>query len=163
MNLIDRIKRNTVILKFLLVTIVILDIGVKTANADSVNCISDKDKIEILLKEYDTLRAEMLQRFDNRFQFIVIIGAIGAYAFLKGKKLPWNQVLIVIFASVSVIVIWFWIGYIAATQSRRISEIEKQVNKLAGQELMQWESYQIDNGIFHKIYKWPAPKDCASE
>ena len=116
-------------------------------------CMTKQEKIQVLMKEYETLRSEMIQRFNSRFQFIMIIGAISGYSFFEIENNSYHKILVLIIAMISVIAIWFWIGYLTAEQSWRISDIEKQVNELAGQKLLRWETYQIDNGIFHKIYR----------
>ena len=115
------------------------------------NYLTNQEKIQVLLKEYDTLRAEMLQRFTQRFQFIMIIGVICGYAFFKEDS---HQALIAKIALILVIIVWYWIGYLVATYSWRIAKIEKHVNKLAGEKLLQWETFQNKNGIFHVFYKW---------
>ena len=45
------------------------------------------EKINILLKEYDTLRTEILQRISNRFAFLGLFGAIGAFGLFKASEI----------------------------------------------------------------------------
>ena len=114
---------------------------------------TDSEKIQILLKEYETLRTEMIQRFNHRFQFLTIIGAVGAFIFFKADKISYLGVLAVAIAFISVLLVWVWIGNVIARCSKRVSEIEKQVNSLAEEELLRWETQQIQGGLFHRIYK----------
>ena len=53
---------------------------------------NEKDKIEILLKEYETLRSEILQRTGHRFAFLGLMGALGGYSFFIGKDLSAYQI-----------------------------------------------------------------------
>ena len=47
----------------------------------------EKDKIQLLLKEYDTLCSEIIKRIDHRFAFLGLGGAVGGYAFFVAKDL----------------------------------------------------------------------------
>jgi hypothetical protein len=114
---------------------------------------TETEKIQILLKEYETLRAEVVQRFNHRFHFLTIIGGLGAFIFFKADKISYLQISAVVLAAISVIVVWFWIGDVIARCSRRISELERKINEIAGEDLLMWETIQLDQGIFHKIHK----------
>lgn len=104
---------------------------------------SDKEKIMILFKEYDTLRAEVISRSSGGYQVIAIFGGLFAALLAWGATHPpiavfWAAVLTlavgVIFAAFTV----FRDIYVIA---RRLAEIEKTINHLAGdQQLLIWES-----------------------
>jgi len=71
---------------------------------------SDKIKIDILMKEYETLRTELLQRINQRFACIGLTGAVVAYGFFKVERHTFTSVLIVIIAISILGVIWFHFG-----------------------------------------------------
>jgi hypothetical protein len=97
------------------------------------------DHVEILFKEYDTLRSEAISRRSEGFQFALIGGAGFAWftAHTDGKKL-W-------FGLVALAIVYGWIIFCAIRDltflSLRIGEIERQINKLSGANLLKWESY----------------------
>ena len=125
----------------------------QTVKIEKAKQITVSEKVQILLKEYETLRVEMIQRFNHRFNFLTIIGAVGAFVFFKTEKISYLQVSAFVATTISILIVWFWIGHVIARCSRRVSEIEKKVNELAGEDLLLWETVQIDHGVFHKIYK----------
>lgn len=100
----------------------------------------DNDKkIEILLKEYDTLRAEIIARATGGYAFWGFAAAAVAWAFSKEAPTGWKIVvscvgLILAFA-VMTAVNWSNI----ARAATRVGEIERRVNELADEELLQWE------------------------
>jgi len=55
---------------------------------------SDKLKIDILIKEYEILRTELLQRINQRFACIGLIGAVATYGFFKVERYTIASVLI---------------------------------------------------------------------
>ncbi|MBZ5711470.1 hypothetical protein [Nannocystis pusilla] len=48
---------------------------------------TDQERIQVLFKEYDTLRAEILQRISNRLQCVAFTGALGGVAMFSEKPL----------------------------------------------------------------------------
>lgn len=121
--------------------------------------ISNSEKIAILLKEYDTLRAEAVVRVGGVNQSVSI--GVAAYALIVSAVLSestpkaqgwcswWaapqsaiNWWLIgLLFVPLPVVLIWFaWAG---ARDSKilsiRVQQIENQINTLAGEKLLCWE------------------------
>jgi hypothetical protein len=108
-----------------------------------------KDKIAVLMKEYDTLRAEMLARINTRFG---IIGALIAFsAFWFGRATPPSLLktfLIAIPCYCIIIGLWIWIGVLMEMLSAGIKRIEERINDLVNGEespggdyrWLQWES-----------------------
>lgn len=98
-----------------------------------------KDRITTLLKEYDTLRAEALGRINHRWQMLGLIGAIVAFVSAKDNLLSWG--FIPVYAMVLLLlVLWVRTGFHLSALSGRIEEIEKKVNEIAGETLLEWES-----------------------
>lgn len=113
---------------------------------------SDKVKIDILMKEYETLRSEILHRINCRFAFLGLFGAVAAYVFFKVDKYTIFKVLIPV-ASIFVLgAIWFHLGRLIQECSSRISEIEQQINSLVGDELLVWETRR-QSKVFHRVHR----------
>jgi hypothetical protein len=98
-----------------------------------------KDRITTLLKEYDTLRAESLGRINHRWQMLGLIGAIVAFVSAKDHLLSWGFV--PVYAMVLLLLfLWVRSGFHLSALAARIEEIEKKVNDIAGETLLEWES-----------------------
>jgi hypothetical protein len=97
-----------------------------------------KDKIQILLAEYNTLRSEIITRGGTGFQIIAI--AAGLLALLLQRQIDTRFVIgcIVLVAGTAAFT-WIITGNIGKL-SRRITEIEKDINKRAGETLLSWET-----------------------
>ncbi len=119
----------------------------------------DYQKIEILLKEYDSLRTEMHQRFSHRFQFVTIFGALGAFALFTKDSFGVFQIVLLTITAVALFVVWFWLGDLIAGASRRIAQIEQEINSLANATLLSWETAQVKGGLLH----WLHPKPFVSQ
>lgn len=118
------------------------------------NPVSDDDKlkIQILLKEYDTLRAEILARTDNRFGLLTVFtGIVGAMAAFN-NELGREVFGFIAATAVLMLVIWFWLDYLIGCCSERLKAIEESVNKIAGDELLEWES-RHSPGVFWTFVK----------
>ena len=102
-------------------------------------------KINILLKEYDTLRAEMLQRINARF---AIVGLLGALLVLLISKWGWQPagwpldvrwLVGVLGASILAGIFWRF-GTLIRKLAAQVSQVEQRVNKLAQEDLLTWET-----------------------
>jgi len=113
---------------------------------------SDKLKIDILVKEYEILRTEMLQRINQRFTCIGLTGAVVAYGFFRLERYTITSVLILIVAISILGAIWFHFGRRIHQLSLRITEIEQRINCLVGDELLVWETRRR-NKFFHWIHR----------
>lgn len=113
----------------------------------------EKDKVNILLKEYDTLRAEILQRIGHRFAFLSLFGAVGGYTFFVAKDLSQYQTVVLIISALSLFGVWLQLGNLIARCSIRIADIEKTINSKAGEPLLKWEHEKLGSKVFHKVHK----------
>lgn len=111
------------------------------------------DKVKILLKEYDTLRAEILQRIGHRFAFLGLTGALGIYAFFAAKELTIYQTAVLTISALALFGVWFQLGNLIARCSKRIAEIEKAVNSIVGEDLLKWEHEKRGSKVFHKVHR----------
>jgi hypothetical protein len=97
------------------------------------------DHIEILFKEYDTLRAEIISRQSGGFQLVIIGGAVFAWfgGHATGQKLWIGVAALVIVSCFLVFRAVQDINLIA----KRIGKIEEEINHIAGANLLKWESH----------------------
>ena len=107
----------------------------------------DKYKIDILLKEYETLRQEILSRANNRFLMLGMVGAFLGYVLLTDNPILrihiWGismRAFILVIGVIGLLAIWLLFGYFVGTAAKRISVIERKINQLAGEELLEWET-----------------------
>jgi hypothetical protein len=102
--------------------------------------LDSKSKIDILLKEYEALRGEILNRINNRWAITgYVIAAVALMASLS--ELPGVQVLTIASGSVGALVVLWWGSWCLTRRfGLRIAEIEHQINHLAGEVLLVWET-----------------------
>jgi hypothetical protein len=112
--------------------------------------------IEILLKEYDSLRAEVLERIKIAFSHLGYFGAVVAFAFPATDKLcEYERILaqgLAVFgafllAYISVIN-WFWVSRLASHLKQLEEKINNESISQGGSALLTWE------GIVRKISRW---------
>jgi fatty acid desaturase len=129
-----------------------------------------KDKIHILLQEYNALRSEMLQRINAMMQWIVVGAAatIGLITLIWGNRTdPQLRFLVIL-----LVVVWclIFLGLIFLIRdrnklSRRIRELEKDINHRAGETLLVWETRwgRSATGLRQPWKPLPPPPDNPSE
>ncbi|HKC62849.1 MAG TPA: hypothetical protein VKB86_04395 [Pyrinomonadaceae bacterium] len=100
--------------------------------------LSDKDQIQILLHEYGTLRTEVIHRSNNLYQLLTVGGVL--FVWLMGHPID-RRFWITLGLAVPLLCSGFWvIRRYTNKLSKRLREIEKRVNSLAGVELLVWET-----------------------
>lgn len=104
-----------------------------------------KLKIEILLKEYDTLRAEIFHRINARFAVVGLMGGLLAFLLsqdgLHSGSFPGTVRWIACAGGgLTIIVLWLRLGVLINKIGSHIKSIERRINELVGEELMTWES-----------------------
>lgn len=117
-----------------------------TDPSDQPSDLDAKAKIDILLKEYDTLRTEILQRINSRFAIVGLLGALLAFVLSKFEWQPENLLLdlrwpITVCGLALLLGTWWRFGIIIRGLAARVRSIETRVNKLAGEELLSWETH----------------------
>jgi hypothetical protein len=98
----------------------------------------DKLKITVLLKEYDTLRQEVVGRISSRFGLVGFGSALGIYL-ISQQPTVGRLVIVALWAAVMAI-LWWRTGLLIHRCSLRLREIERLVNALARDQLLVWES-----------------------
>jgi uncharacterized membrane protein (DUF485 family) len=103
--------------------------------------------IDIVLHEYDSLRAEIVSRMDARFQ---LIGFLAIVATLLGTTDISNvsRRLLIIAALILFISVWLLFGFYIKRCAKRLREIEAEVNKKLGDDVLVWESRRLPRGRF---------------
>jgi hypothetical protein len=103
--------------------------------------ITTKDKIDILFKEYDTLRAEILNRTNNLFTLMAIGGGVLTLLLSFKNELRLWLPLLLFFGLIFGFIAWINDRNIRRI-ARRLMQIENQVNHLAGgdEPLLEWET-----------------------
>ena len=111
-------------------------------------------QIDILLKEYDTLRAEACVRINFRFAFLGLICGTITLA-LAGDKDGSREWLFCLTVALSAI--WFYIGQLLNRIRSGIQRVEREINTLAGARLLTWESEASSRllGRVHNFLKAP--------
>ena len=101
---------------------------------------SDKSlAVEVLLREYGTLRDEILSRVRARFELLGFIVAISAFLGSKDVGIPWRIVFVAV-GAVLALAVWTWLANNIKACATRIREIEAKVNLLMGDSLLEWET-----------------------
>jgi hypothetical protein len=102
------------------------------------NTIGEKERIQILLAEYNSLRSEILARTTSVYQ-VAAISALAAIWLLQqqiGKRLLVGGTLAVIGLSIC--------AWVLARDSMRaalrVQELEKEINRRAGEHLLVWDN-----------------------
>jgi hypothetical protein len=113
------------------------------------------DGIDVLFKEYDTLRAESISRANNGFQVIgvgVALGAtlltwIGSHGLDRTFWLSFGVFIFFVCGSLFVITRdTAWVAF-------RLRQLESEINNIAGGELLKWETHyggSLHGWIFRK-------------
>lgn len=100
------------------------------------------DHIEILFKEYDTLRTEIIALTGYMYQVIgygaAVSGALIAWGAGKGFESKFWFLVIVFWGLV--VLLWLLLHVAIARITEHLREVEADVNRRAGAELLKWES-----------------------
>ena len=97
---------------------------------------------DILLDEYKTLRAEVIERVKTAFSHLAYFGAVVAFAFkgTEGSLVSQSTVFWLAFSGAAIllyisVINWFWVGRIA----NHLQVIEGRLESLNGQKTLTWE------------------------
>jgi hypothetical protein len=108
------------------------------------------DSIEILLKEYDTLRQEIIATISSRSSILSFgVGTIGvlltagmATGSLSGGSLVAGLILILLVPAMTNFILFMWLGEYERMQraGRFLAELEGKINKETQPNLLTWET-----------------------
>jgi hypothetical protein len=98
--------------------------------------------VEILMKEYDSLRSEVIERVKTAFSHLAYLGAVVAFAFQPVPNSAVSPKLLFSFALVGSAILlyisiinWYWVGRIA----NHLQLLEVKINKAHGKPVLSWE------------------------
>jgi hypothetical protein len=100
---------------------------------------------DILFKEYDTLRAEIISRTSSSYQLLGLWFAGGTWlVFHKQDPLFWRSIGLFSLATFGMMTV---IRKDTRDLAKRLRMLEREINELAGRELLKWETH-YGGGIF---------------
>jgi hypothetical protein len=100
---------------------------------------TEKDKVQILLHEYDSLRLESQNRTSNGFQLVAIAGAL--FVWLATTSIADYRLWIGMVVTFGMIVVSNRFIYRDIRKAAtRLREIERDINSRVGEDLLVWES-----------------------
>ena len=111
--------------------------------------IAARDKINILLKEYDALRTEILTRTNNAYTLLtaaatLVVGAVAWFVTTEAGRSKFLWLIAILAFLAAVFSYLFWVIVLSIERcAYRLVEIEARVNQLAGETrdpLLQWET-----------------------
>ena len=98
-----------------------------------------QEQVNVLLKEYDTLRAEIIARTNNCYQLCA--AAAAALAWLTGRANEWTLWALYAFLFLISAGVAFALYRDINALCSRVSTIERGINHLSGdKELLEWET-----------------------
>lgn len=120
------------------------------------------DKVEILLKEYETLRAEILTAMNSRSSILSFgIAAVGAVfsasiavSAVTSSTLLSAFMLMGAVPAMNCFVLYIWLGEYQRMQraGKFIADIETRINTKVGEDILSWETHLRKN---QKHMKYP--------
>jgi hypothetical protein len=119
--------------------------------------LTQKDKIQILLQEYSTLRSELVSNGNRLFQVVALGGAL--FTWLASRQLDKRFWIAIVMALVGFSCIGFVLIRDTKRAARRVRELEIDINSRAGEELLVWErrwGAAVTGFVFQKP---PLPSD----
>jgi hypothetical protein len=97
-----------------------------------------KDKVQILLAEYSGLRNEIMVRTNNVFQLVAAAVLISLWIIARPVDVRFWIGLVLLVGICGIF--WWFLHRDINKAAARLRQLEEQINRLAGEELMQWES-----------------------
>lgn len=104
------------------------------------HCIfGERDKIQVLLTEYTSLRTEIIHRVNNMYQLLAVVGALCGWAVTREKfDVRWWAAVVPV--AIALIACWLMLNSNIRRVAAHLREIECSVNARAGENLLVWES-----------------------
>lgn len=109
--------------------------------------------VEVLLREYDTLRTEILARVRNRFEllgFLAVVATVVASSDIDSNARVWVAGL----AAATALTVWAWFAGGIKRCAKRILVIEERVNSLMEDDsLLAWETMQPRGSWWRRLIR----------
>lgn len=97
-----------------------------------------REKVQILLAEYGSLRSEINARISSVYSAIAV--AIFLIVFILQQPIGVGFFIALFVAVAGVGVCGRFLAYDSFSAARRVQEIERMINELVGEKLLVWES-----------------------
>lgn len=120
----------------------IVEVGIHAMTSETI-----RFSVNVILKEYETLRNEILNRTRARLQLLVLVGAV--MPLVVGFEATAQTIAAGVTAMIIGITVWFWLGFNIKRCAERLREIEAEVNALVGQDLLKWETEMPKERWYH--------------
>jgi hypothetical protein len=106
---------------------------------------STNDKVQALLFEYNSLRSEIMQRNSvfNQYCVISVPASVAAVSVVTSAFPPLGIVLFLVICCL-LYVVFRIIEFDTLAAAARVRELEAQINEMAGERLLTWET---DHGL----------------
>ena len=102
--------------------------------------------IDVLLHEYDALRAEILARASSRFQLTGFAAVVATLLGVQKSILPTIAIWVIIgVLAVGAIAIWLIFRSYINKCAARVWQIEEEINAEMGEPLLIWESHRLSS------------------
>jgi hypothetical protein len=101
--------------------------------------IGEKEKIQILLAECNSLRAEINARISSSFTVYSIAAAV--FVWLLGQQFGTSLLIGSLLAAVGLTALAVAIIHDCVRAALRVMQIEREINKRANERLLVWETY----------------------
>ena len=119
--------------------------------------VGTKEKLQVLLAEYSSLRAEILQRNTVMNQFLTT--SITASVAIVGLTILHQSVIVGLLIGCLLVLVIFFVATVISFDTRKaaqhVQKLETRINALAGDKLLEWET---ENGILRvgvsARFKW---------
>ncbi len=106
-----------------------------------------EQKVTILLKEYEALRAEALARMNARFGFLGLAVGMMSLAYSRDSLTSLDILVVLAF----LVAVWFYIGQLLHRLRKGLERVEAEINRLAGEELLVWET-KSSSRLFGRVH-----------
>jgi hypothetical protein len=117
--------------------------------------LDQSQKIQVLLAEYNTLRADVLDARSSlakaaALTAAVIVGVFAVYYTSAFSGPKWAPLILVVAALASLLITYAWMEGATQGFTRRIRQLEADINARAGEQLLQWETIHGWGGLLIK-------------
>jgi hypothetical protein len=107
-----------------------------------------RQAIEVLLHEYDTLRDEVLSRVSARFQLLGYLGIAATLLGVSSISDGWHWVPVVVITLAIIVALWLYLGLAIKRCAIRLREIEDDVNEVLDKKVLRWENGLRGGGLY---------------
>jgi Flp pilus assembly protein TadB len=104
--------------------------------------LKEKDKVQVLLHEYDTLRTEGIYRNSAMFQLLAA-GALLFVFLMQQQSINFRSYLSLAAFWVVIPVFSWFLGSDIYRAGKRLRELGTEINRRAGEELLVWETSTV--------------------